>query len=191
MADPDGAPASQLGIPVTRPRGPQNHLLALALATLGGLLGVVGAFIQEVRGGDLILAFVGAPIIEEALKPAGVYVLLIRWPHLLRGQLYTAGLAGLAGLCFGVIESAVYVNVYLPDHTQKFVIYRFTVPLLMHSLASFIVGLGINQRLLASIRGEIPLLQGSRKFFITGVVLHALLNAGAVALSLAGILDVE
>ena len=152
----------------------------------------MGSFFQEVRGGGgLLLAFVGAPIIEEVLKPAGVYLLLVRWPYVLRSQLYTAGLAALAGLSFGIIESVVFVTLYHPDHTSRFVVYRFTAPLVIHTLASFIVGFGINQRLLASIRGEIPLLEGSRRFFISAILLHALFNVTITVLAVADVLNVE
>jgi len=168
-----------------------GHSLALSLALVGGVLGVIGAFFQEVRGGGLLIAFAGAPMIEEVLKPAGVYILLIRWPHLLPSQLYNAGLAAISGLSFGIIESAIYVNVYFPEHSSQLVVYRFTVPLLMHTMTSFIVGFGINQRLLASVRGEIPLLAGNRRFFITGIVLHALFNITATVLWAVGVLDLE
>ena len=173
-----------------RSRSLQRHSLAVSLALLGGVLGVMGAFFQEFRGGGLLVPFVGAPIIEEALKPTGVYLLLVRWPHVLRSQLYTAGLGALAGLCFGFIESAVYVSLYVPEHTSRFVLYRFTVGPFVHTLTSFIVGFGINQRLLASVRGEIPLLAGNRKFFITGIVLHSLFNITVTVLSLTGVLNV-
>ncbi len=172
-------------------QGLRCHALALALAISGGLLGIIGAAVQEFRGGDPLIAFVGAPIIEEALKPAGVYILLIRWPKLLRSRLYTAGLTAISGLCFGVVESLVYVAVYVPEHTESYVLFRFTVTPALHAVASFIVGFGITPRLLASMKGEIPLLQGSRKFFIAGMALHSAYNITAFALSLAGVLDFE
>ena len=170
----------------------RRHSLAFSLALLGGVLGVAGAFFQELRGGGgPLIAFVGAPIIEEALKPCGVYILLVRWPQVLSSRLYTAGLAALSGLCFGAIESATYVTLYVPEHTERFVLYRFTAPLFIHTLASFIVGFGINQRLLASVRGEIPLLSGNRRFFVTGIVLHASFNITVTVLSLVGMLNVK
>src|SRR6266540_5970070 len=62
------------------------QLFAVGVALLGGAFGVIGAFLQELRaGGGIFLAFTGAPIIEEALKPAGVYLLLLRWPGAIAG----------------------------------------------------------------------------------------------------------
>ena len=58
------------------------------VALIGGLLGIVGAVVQEVfSGGGLPAIFVGAPIIEEFMKPTGVYLLLLFFPFLLRSQL--------------------------------------------------------------------------------------------------------
>ncbi len=89
----------------------RDHSLAAFFAIAGGLLGILGAVIEEARAGFLV-PFVAAPIIEEALKPCGVYFLLGKWPRLLRSQLYTAYLAALGGLSFAVIENLVYL--FLP-----------------------------------------------------------------------------
>lgn len=169
-----------------------RHLLAVLLALLGGAFGIVGAFVQEVRaGGGVLLPFIGAPIIEEALKPLGVYLVLARWPHVLRGRLHTALLTALAGLTFGAIESAVYVGIYVSDASGSFVLYRFTVPLMVHSAASFTVGLGLGRGLLdwAAGRGRLP--RAARNFYLAGVVLHAAYNLTAAALTIAGVLDLE
>ncbi len=169
-----------------------GHLFAITFAVLGGVLGILGAAFQELRTGGvfLLLPFVGAPIIEELLKPSGIYILLVRWPRLLRGQLHTALLAAVSGLSFGLIEAVVYVTVYVSDPPDWFVTYRFTLPLLVHATASFIVGLGINERLLAWARDGAPLPKANRNFIIAGIALHAVFNTVATALALSGVLDV-
>jgi RsiW-degrading membrane proteinase PrsW (M82 family) len=170
----------------------RNHLLAVALALLGGVFGIMGAFVQELRaGGFLLLPFVGAPVIEESLKPLGVYLLLARWPRVLRGQLHIALLAALAGLTFGAVESTLYVTLYVGDHPDWFLIYRFTAPLLMHSVASMIVGFGIDRRLVDWAAGRGPFPRRSRNAYITAMVLHGLFNVMAVALTFAGVLDFD
>ena len=169
------------------------RLLALSLALVGGVLGIMGAFIQELMsdGGGLALAIVGAPIIEEILKPAGIYILLIRWPQAARSQVYIAVLTAISGLSFGLIESLIYTNLYFPEHGDAFVAYRFTVPILMHATTSFIVGLGINQKLLAWAQGRMPLPRATRRFFIAGMVAHAVFNITALILTVVGRLDFE
>lgn len=161
----------------------KKNLFPPLIAMAGGMLGIIGAFFQESQQGvpsALTAPFFAAPIIEEALKPVGVYILLAKAPHLLRSRLYTAFLSALGGLSFAVIENLVYLNVYFPEHTQSMVVARFVLALPMHMLGSFIVGFGINKRLAASVKGEVPLLSGNWKFFITAMVIHGLYNISAV-----------
>ena len=189
---PDVAGTRALPLPEAgaRPPSPFGHLLAVAVALLGGGFGILGAFVQEVQtGGLLLLPFLGAPIIEELVKPSGVYLLLARWPRLLRGRLHTALLAAVAGLSFGVVEAVVYVTLYVPDPPTWFVTYRFTLPLFMHAAASFIVGLGINRGLLDWASRGAPLPKSTRNFYLAGIGLHAAFNTVAMALSIAGVFD--
>jgi hypothetical protein len=65
----------------------RHHLLALSFALVGGLLGIPAAVFEEVQASG---GFLVAGVIEEALKPAGIWILLVVWPYLLRGRLYTA-----------------------------------------------------------------------------------------------------
>lgn len=176
----------------TAKAGPQYHLLALVVALVGGVLGIAGAAVQELAaGGAYLIIFVGAPVIEEAMKPAGVYLLLIRWPQALRGQLYTAVLAALAGLAFGAIESLLYVTLYVGDPAQWFVIYRFSVPLALHGAASFVYGLGINRGLIDWAAGGGPFPKPARNFYLAAVLMHGVFNTVAFSLELSGVLDFD
>jgi RsiW-degrading membrane proteinase PrsW (M82 family) len=152
------------------------QLLAPLIAIGGGVVGIIAAIAEEGNFGGYFGVFVAAPIIEEAIKPVGVYFILAKWQHALRGRIYTAMLAALGGLSFAVIENTIYLQVYFPEHTQFLVLWRYTVSLLLHVGCSFVLGLGINQKLLDSVRGEIPFLKGNRKFFIIPMVTHACYN---------------
>ena len=159
---------------------PKWRILAFLIAALGGVLGVLGAIIQELSQGFLLIAFVAAPMIEEVMKPSGVYILLARWPKVLTSRIYTALLAAVGGLSFAVVENIIYLQFYFPEHTQTLVVFRYSACLTMHVVCSFILGFGINQKLLASVRGEIPLLQGNKKFFVIPMIIHSLFNIMAV-----------
>ena len=168
------------------------QMLALVLAILGGAFGIVGAISQELRaGGGVMLAFAAAPLIEEALKPAGIYILLIRWPQALIGRLHTATLTAISGLCFGLIESYVYVNVYNPDGGADYRLFRYTVPVAMHVIASFVVGLGLDRSVIDWAAGRGRLSKSTRNFYIAGVVLHVTYNLVAVVLALTGVLNFD
>ena len=170
-----------------------QYLLAFLMAVIGGALGIIGAIFQEAQttATYLLLPFLGAPIVEEALKPAGLYLTLLWWPRALNNQLFTAILCSISGLVFGVIESLVYVTAYVEDPSDGFILYRFTVTLALHAIASFVVGLGINRRILDWAAGRSKLPKWSRNFYIAGVAIHAIYNTTAVILSIAGVLDFD
>ena len=155
---------------------PKWRVLALLIAAGGGVLGALGAIIQELSQGSILIAFVAAPMIEEVMKPAGVYLLLVRWPKVLTSRICTAFLAAVGGLSFAVIENIIYLQFYFPEHTQALVVFRYSACLTLHVVCSFILGFGINQKLLASVRGEIPLLKGNKKFFFIPMIIHSLFN---------------
>ena len=169
-----------------RTEGARAHLQAIGLALSGGVFGIFGAFIQEAQAG--LVAILAAPIIEEALKPAGVYLMLAKWPRLLRSRLYTAFLSAVGGIAFSIIANIIYLYWYFPDHSSTMVFYRFALATPMHALASFIFGFGINQRLLASVKGEVPFLSGSKKYFVVAMVLHATYNFVMIILGAAGVI---
>jgi hypothetical protein len=177
----------------THPISPLWYAFAILVAVAGGALGILGAIIQELRaGGWLLLPIVGAPVIEEALKPSGVYLLLARWPFVLRRQVFTAFLSGLAGLTFGLIESAGYVIVFADDAPDWFATYRFTVPVAMHTVASTIVGMAISRPLIEWAQGRGPLPKRQRNLYFTAMALHGIFNTVAIILSYAGVFgDVE
>ncbi len=155
------------------------YILGPLIALTGGFFGILAAAYQNSGYGILVAAFVIAPILEESVKPCGVYWLYARRPQALQGRLYTACLSALAGLMFGIVESFVYVGVYYVEYEEldpAFVIWRFTVCLLLHTTCSFIVGWGINDKLIAWVRGEVSFLKGNRKFFFTAMAIHSAYN---------------
>lgn len=165
------------------------HLLAILMALFGGVLGVFGAVFQELQSGGIGGPFVVAPIVEEAMKPAGIYILLIVWPFALSGRLHSAMLAALSGLCFGLIESYVYVTWYYPEGDATYELFRFTVPVTMHVVASFLVGFGLSRQLVNWAAGRAAFPKTTRNFYIAAVLLHAAYNTTVIALDVAGVLE--
>lgn len=113
-----------------------------------------------------------------------MYILLAKWPHLLRSRLFTALLSALGGLAFSIVENLVYLYVYFPDHAASLAVYRFALATPLHTVASFVFGFGINQRLLASVKGEVPFLSGSRRFFFSAMALHSAYNIAVTVMRL-------
>jgi RsiW-degrading membrane proteinase PrsW (M82 family) len=186
-APQDSAQAPPAGAP------PYQYVLTVLLALVGGLLGIIGAIFQEAQTTltYVLLPFIGAPIIEEALKPSGLYLALLWFPRALRNQVLTAILCALSGLVFGIIESFVYVTFYVDDPSDEYVVFRFSVPLGLHALASYLVGLGINERILDWAAGRSKLPKSSRNFYIAAVVLHGAYNTIAVILEVTGVIHFD
>jgi len=155
---------------------------AALLVILGSLLGIPAVFQIELPTWGPLAAWLWAPVAEEVFKPLGVYVLLVRWPATLNNRAFTALLSALAGLTFGLIESTIYMTVYFPDHTQEELVIRYTVPVMIHAMASFTYGLGINQELLASIKRGGPFHFSNWFFFLSAIVIHGAYNI-AVSIS--------
>jgi len=162
---------------------------AILVAVVGCVVGIPAVIFQELQAA--FGPFVAAPVIEEAMKPAGIYILMLRWPQALLGRLHTALLAALAGLTFGLIESFIYVKVYFPDEGSDFVLFRFTVPVLMHTVASFIVGYGLSRTVIDWAAGRAAFPKVTRNFYFAAVALHAIYNTVAVILSLTGVLEFD
>ncbi len=181
-----------LAVEVAKP--PRQHVYQYAftvlLAAAGGVLGIIGAIFGEIRAGGLVPIF-AAPVIEEILKPAGIYVAVLRWPAVVSNRIWRGLLGAIAGLSFGAIESLIYVTVYAPDHSISFVVYRFTVALALHAVASFIASLGITTALLdwANRGGRFP--TSSRNAYVAAMALHACYNATVIALGVAGKLQFD
>jgi RsiW-degrading membrane proteinase PrsW (M82 family) len=165
-------------------------LLAVSMALIGGLLALAGAFFQELQSGfGIFLLVLAAPVIEEVLKPSGIYLLLARWPQALRGQLHTALLCAVSGAVFGILESLIYVELYYPNGSDAFVLFRFTVTPIMHATASFIFGYGLSQGLVDWANGRSRLSKHTRNCYLLGIGLHATYNASVLILGAFGVLD--
>ena len=166
----------------------------LIIALLGGFLGILGSLVSEIqRGGGFVILpiIIAAPMIEEAMKPAGVYIALIKWPQALRNQLHVAVLCALGGLVFGLIESWIYVNVYVDDATETFIRFRYTVPVAMHVICSFVYGWGVNRSIIDWANGHGKVASSTRRAYLAAVVIHGSYNLMAIVLSVAGVLDFD
>ena len=85
----------------------------------------------------------------------------------------------------------MYVYVYVENPSDSFITYRFTLPLVLHSTCSFLVGLGITRSLITWANGDNPLPKSSRNLYIAAVAIHAAYNTLAMALAISGVVDFE
>ncbi|MBM3940138.1 MAG: PrsW family intramembrane metalloprotease [SAR202 cluster bacterium] len=190
MAEAGAAAAPGGGAPPPAtgdPSGTMPSWAWLFVAVSGAVLGVGGAFIQETLRADVFMPFIAGPMIEEAMKPVGLYVLLARRPASFGSRSRVAVMGALAGMAFGLVESVVYVLIYYSalagaPAPPDYVAFRFTVPVAMHAAATFIFSMGITPRLRASVTGQVPFLSGSWRWFVPAVALHSLYNVAVAVI---------
>ena len=106
-----------------------------------------------------------------------------------QNRLHIALLCGGAGIVFGLVESAAYVWLYAPDHPDWYPWFRFTVPVGLHAIASFTVGLGLDWRVVEWVNQGTRLPRRTRNSYIAGVLIHATYNTAAAILALSGVFD--
>jgi RsiW-degrading membrane proteinase PrsW (M82 family) len=181
---PPSSNSSILFLPLLKPVARKWYILAPLLALVGGIFGIFGAAITEFTHSSLLGAYIGAPIIEESLKPCGLYLMQAKWPRVLRNRRYTMFLAALAGVAFAVIENVVYLNIYIEEPSTRIIIWRYTACVAMHALGCVIFSLGINYRLMDSIRGQTRFLSYGKRYFFSAMALHSLYNISVTILQL-------
>lgn len=165
----------------------RDLLFGLAWSCLGGVLGIIGAFIGEAHASTtpnfFLLGWFAAPIIEELMKPFGLYILLARWPHIIESPVQRSLLVGFAGLLFGIVEAVVYVAVYVDDLSTGFVIYRFTGPIVLHTVSAAVMGLAVTQPLLDAIKGRGPIPWEDARWAVAAFGLHSAYNRTATIIA--------
>jgi RsiW-degrading membrane proteinase PrsW (M82 family) len=151
-------------------------ILVIGLVGFGSLLGLPGIVLSELSF-FVAAPWLSAPVIEEIMKPFGVYLLVMNWPGNVRRQLSIALLSGMAGLVFGLLESVLYVFSYSQNQlSADYVLFRFTVPVLLHVVASTMFGFSINAHNLRSVmRGDVKR-KSLWMFPAIAIAIHAIYN---------------
>jgi RsiW-degrading membrane proteinase PrsW (M82 family) len=175
------------------PKAPLTLSLVALLVLSAGAGGWVAAGIAVVPGlgaggTELWLLLLLAPFYEEALKPIGVYFVFLRWPQVTLGPLRTAVLCALGGLVFAVVESWLFID-GRPESGRDYEIFRYTAPVAMHVLASFILGLGLTPAILSWLgrRGSLP--KRTREAYFTAAGLHMFYNLVVLILAAGGLIE--
>ena len=163
--------------------------LTLLVALAAGPWAVFGALINggQSLSGTLMLVVFG-PLTEELMKIAGVTLLIEKWPFALRGaaQIVICSVAG--GLAFAAIENLLYLHVYIPNPTRELIVWRWTACVALHTVCSFIAGLGAVRVWRSVGRDKAPpKLSRALPFIVAASVTHGLYNAAARVLEMSGI----
>lgn len=167
--------------------------LALLVALAAGPWAVAGALFNSGQSfsGTLMLIVFG-PVTEELMKIAGVILVIEKWPFAFRSSIQVILCSVAGGLAFAAIENLLYLFVYVENPTPQLVLWRWTVCVALHTVCSFIAGLGAVRvwRRVWTDRAP-PRLALAFPFIVAATVTHGLYNASAYVLELSGLLRWE
>ncbi|MBX3419234.1 MAG: PrsW family intramembrane metalloprotease [Pirellulaceae bacterium] len=156
-------------------------LVTMAILVLAGPLAILGALFNWFGGNAWLAIVVMGPTVEEVFKIA-----LPLWVIEKRPWLFSSGIQILiccfgAGLMFAAIENLLYLNVYIPNPSERLVFWRWTVCVALHTGCSLVAGVGLLQvrsRMLKRER-QPQLIDGSN-WIIAAIVIHGTYNAFAI-----------
>jgi DNA-directed RNA polymerase subunit RPC12/RpoP len=166
-------------------------LVAVLAALGGGPWAVLAALIHTNPGGlagysTIMIAVVFGPAVEEVMKIAIAACIIEVRPYLFRRleQVYVAA-AGSA-LMFAVIENALYLTVYVPNHSLEYALWRWTVCVAMHVGCTLVATRGLVavwRRTITEHRP--PRLTLGFAALVAAIVIHAWYNAVVTVYDLA------
>ena len=120
----------------------------LFISVLAGPVSVITTFVETaLRGGLLVVSVVGmvflGPAIEEIAKTVLLALAIEAKPYMFRRRLEIL----LCGLCsalgFAAIENVLYLEVYIEDPTRAIALWRWTVCVGMHAIATLLTATGL------------------------------------------------
>ncbi|MFO7901358.1 MAG: PrsW family glutamic-type intramembrane protease [Pirellulaceae bacterium] len=127
--------------------GPDDQrfgLVELFVVAAGSLLAVPGVFAgMFINRTSFLGPIVAGPLMEEILKPAGIVILLTRRPYLKLKGIVGILAGAFSGLTFAAIENLIYLEIYVPEHDRRYVVWRWTVCVGVHVICSAVVGYGL------------------------------------------------
>lgn len=142
---PTQSPASLVGGGTEPERTSYSRLgfTGVLVIAAGSLLAIPGVTVESVTAPLYFGPILAGPLLEEILKPAGLLILLGRDPQLRIAPIVGAVAGAFSGLVFAALENAVYFNIYNPDHSPEYAVWRWTVCVALHVLCSALVGYGL------------------------------------------------
>jgi RsiW-degrading membrane proteinase PrsW (M82 family) len=158
------------------------------LALLGGVAGTLAAVWEEWTRGVWLLVVLVAPAIEEICKPIAIVLMLEKRPHWLRSGTEVVLLALVGSAVFSTLENVIYIYVYAPGEGLAFAVFRFTVCLGMHLIATAVFAVGL-AKMWRTIRrtGRAFDIDYCFKYYVAAVVIHAAYNATVTILARTGV----
>ena len=166
----------------------KSWLITLGLAACAGIFAIFGTLATGFNGmfqGIIFICVIG-PVTEEVMKVALAIWVVEKHPYLFKSALQIILCAAVSGVVFAAVENLLYLNVYIPHPQVDLVHWRWTVCVAMHGGCSLIAGVGLTQIWADCVKHQHrPRLFLGSRLMITAILIQAVYNCFAVAMSLA------
>lgn len=159
----------------------KTWLVTITVAVVSGAWAVFGAmFSQPLWQGAILMAVIGAPIVEEIMKVSIAIWVVEKRPWLFKSGAQILLCGAVSGIVFACIENLLYLNVYVSDPEPWLVSWRWSVCVLLHTGCSVIASLGVI-RVWDKFqeRKQLPQLADGARWIVTAMIVHGLYNFGA------------
>lgn len=186
---PDDAHALGPNTALARPTRLLPLPLVYLIGLVGGVGGVLAAFLRELAMISPLTIYLVAPAVEEICKPLIVVFLIELRPHWLRRGRHVIAICLLSALVFATIENMLYLHVSHPTNVAFFMFWRYVICTAMHLIASLVMALGLAKALRGRLdNGERFDFDRIMKYYVAAVVIHAAYNTTVTVLGLSGVL---
>ncbi len=152
--------------------------ITFLVALAAGPWGVLGALGNGEFGGLALLAVViFGPVVEEITKVAAATWVIEKRPYWFQSGTQILFAAACGGLAFAAIENLLYIYVYVPQHSNEFVAFRWTVCVALHMTCSTLAGMGLRRTWSHTITHHRPPdLTLAAPWFAAAMICHGLYN---------------
>ena len=187
--------ASWLSQKIEETTSAESLIVTLGIILTAGLWGILGAIWTGIQGAglqgiSLFAVVVFGPVTEEALKVAIAWWVVEKRPYLFLTSGQILFCAAFGGLAFAAIENLIYMYVYVPDHSEAFVIFRWTVCVALHVCCSLIAGCGLARMWEeATTHLTPPRTLVTSPWLVIAIVVHGAYNLGVSIAAMAGWMD--
>ena len=164
----------------------QTWAVTAAVALMAGPWAILGAVWGSGQSlFQLLLVIFFGPAAEEVMKTAAAMYVVEKRPYWFRSRLQIALCCLAGGVAFATIENLMYLHVYIPDPTPGIIWWRWTVCTAMHTVCSFVAGLGL-MRIWHNTwqRRRRPELTLGYPYLVAAILIHGSYNSFAIYLAM-------
>ncbi|HPN85164.1 MAG TPA: PrsW family glutamic-type intramembrane protease, partial [Victivallales bacterium] len=124
----------------------KTWLNTLFLVLFSGIWAIFGVFILTLQGQGsfgLMAVLIIGPILEEILKISSALVTVEKKPYLFKSPFQIFVCCAMSGLFFAFTENLLYLHVYVSEPSERLVLWRWTICMLLHSGCASVSSIGL------------------------------------------------